>query len=455
VHRVGFATPPAPTIVAGALTAGYGFTESQGTGDSVHHRQTARGAISAAIAPVFAAALRADERYDLHPDDGTGKNDGWVLASGLTLRGTFKVSPTFSLGPDIAVLFPGAESVSSSFKATTVDGRLLASIADHGTHAGLAAGFRLDRTAKTAEDAARLRPGDRLALGVSDYNAVLAGLGVAQALGSTTIKGELSADLLVGSGAPSLSKSPMRVAVGLDQALGRSLVFAVLFEASLSGRPSTLAGAPLVPVEPRLAGMLGLRYHLDQATAAPVTYEAAPPPPTPKVEVPPPPQQVSFDARVADMDGQPIRDARVTLQIDGKPFTPAGDGRGGYHLDAVPQGKGTVHAEADGFKALDRSIDIGKQSAKLDLKLEAAVLSAQVRGLVRSYQGKPLAAKIRIEPGGLEGQTDETGMFQIDVQPGEYDVEIESAGFATQRRHVKVDKQGVVVINADLVKGKK
>ena len=74
---------------------------------------------------------------------------------------------------------------------------------------------------------------------------------------------------------------------------------------------------------------------------------------------------------------------------------------------------------------------------------------------MRSYQGKPLAAKIRIEPGGLEGQTDETGMFQIDVQPGEYDVEIESAGFATQRRHVKVDKQGVVVINADLVKGKK
>jgi uncharacterized membrane protein len=73
---------------------------------------------------------------------------------------------------------------------------------------------------------------------------------------------------------------------------------------------------------------------------------------------------------------------------------------------------------------------------------------------VRSYQGKPIAAKITIDPGGAEAQTDDQGFFQVDVQPGEYDVRIEAPGFAPQKRHVKVDKQGVVVINADLVKGK-
>jgi hypothetical protein len=452
VYRTGFAIPLSPTIVAGGLTLGYGYTESQGVNDSAHHRQLARAALSGAPLPWLAIGARFDERYDRHPNDGTGKNAGWILGPSFSFRGTFQLSDAFFLGPDVAVILPGSESVSTSLSGTTVEGRLLASLTRGKAFAGLSAGFRLDRTGQTGKDAALMRPGSRLALGVSDYNAVLAAIGTAYALGTTTLKGELDGDLLVGKGAPSLSKSPLRVAAGLDQALGKALTLEAMVEACLSGRPDEAPNAPLVPVEPRVTGMLGLRFHIDKPAPPPV--EPAPKPAPVAAALPPPPKPVSLDVRLSDSDGQPVKDARMTLEMDGTTVKPSADGKGGYHLDSVPSGKGKLHAEADGIKPVDREIVIGEKPVALELKAEIALPSAQVRGLVRSYQGKPLAAKITVDPGGTEAQTDAQGFFQLDVQPGEYDVQIEAPGFAPQKRHVKVDKQGVVVINADLVKGK-
>ena len=47
---------------------------------------------------------------------------------------------------------------------------------------------------------------------------------------------------------------------------------------------------------------------------------------------------------------------------------------------------------------------------------------------------------------------DPSGTFQLDVPPGKYDIVIEASGYQTQRRKVSVDPQGVVILNADLVK---
>jgi uncharacterized membrane protein len=69
---------------------------------------------------------------------------------------------------------------------------------------------------------------------------------------------------------------------------------------------------------------------------------------------------------------------------------------------------------------------------------------------VRSFRGKPLAASIRLEPSAATTETDAEGFFQIDVPPGEYEVVIEAPGYQAQRRHAKVDQQGVVIVNADL-----
>jgi hypothetical protein len=61
---------------------------------------------------------------------------------------------------------------------------------------------------------------------------------------------------------------------------------------------------------------------------------------------------------------------------------------------------------------------------------------------------------VRVEPAGAETQTDAEGFFQIDVPPGQYEVVIEAPGYQPQRRAVKVEQQGVVIVNADLGQAK-
>jgi len=87
------------------------------------------------------------------------------------------------------------------------------------------------------------------------------------------------------------------------------------------------------------------------------------------------------------------------------------------------------------------------------VKLAPAPPTGQVRGLVRSFSGAGLRARIRIEPLGKEIQTDAAGNFQLDVPPGTYEVVVEASGHAAQRRHVQVPEDGVVILNADLLRG--
>ena len=87
------------------------------------------------------------------------------------------------------------------------------------------------------------------------------------------------------------------------------------------------------------------------------------------------------------------------------------------------------------------------------VRTRSALPAGQLRGLVRSFKGQALAAKVRIEPMGLESSTDKNGFFQIDVPPGDYEIVIEAPGFASQRRKTHVEQQGVVIVNADLTRG--
>ncbi len=443
----------APAFFSGALSVGYGFTESQGNGDSAHHRQLARLALGVAPIENFEVSLRLDERYDLHPDDGTGKDDGWVFDPRLGLRLPFRVSDGVALGPDFVAWLPGSESTGTSFEATTLDARLLATFGGPNTHFGVAAGYRLDNSGKAGENADRLAPGDRLALGISDYDAVLAALGFAHDLGGTILKAEVSADVLLGNGAPALMKSPLRAAAGLSQKLARTLALDFMIEGVLSSRPDVGPTEPLIPIEPRVTALIGLRYWLEPP---PPPAPPPPPPPPPKPPAPPKPTSVPLELQLIDDDGQPVTDAHVTLEVDGKKLDLTPDGQGGYKLEQAPFGHGKVHAEGEGIQPIDQPVELGPgEPVKVEAKAPVALPSAQVRGLVRSFTGKPVSAKIRVEPLGKEVTTDEKGNFVIDVEPGDYEVVIEAKGYETQRRNVTVEKQGVVVLNADMVKGKK
>lgn len=457
LERTAFATPLAPAFLSGALTLGYGFTEAQGVGDEAHHRQLGRLAVGIAPANWFAANLRLDERFDLHPDDGVGEDNGWVFDPRLGTRFTFPLNEELYVGPDLVAWLPGSESASESLKAVTLDARLLATFSDGSLSSGLAVGYRLDNSGKAGEDAARLSPGDRLALGLSDFDAILGSWGLAYDLGGTVLKGELSADLLVGSEAPPISESPLRVGAGVAHTLGAGFALDFSVEGVLSARPDFGPSDPLVPIEPRVTGMVGLRYRLEPPAKAASTRpdESAPKPVTP--EAPAQPTTVPVELHLIDDDDQPVVDANVELEIDGQKYPLTGDGNGNYKLEQAPigKGRGKLRASGEGITPIEKDVELGAgKPVKVEAKAPVALPTAQVRGLVRSFQGKPLKAKVRVEPSGKEVSTDEKGAFVIDVEPGEYEVVIEAQGFETQRRTVKVAKQGVVVLNADLVKGR-
>ncbi len=454
VHRTAFATPLAPAYFSGALTLGYGYTEAQGVGDSAHHRQLGRLALAAAPADWFAASLRFDERYDLHPDDGLGKDDGWVFDPRLGARFSVPLDDVLHVGPDVVAWLPGSESLSTSLEALTVDARLLATFSDASFSSGIAVGYRFDNSSKAGEDADRLSPGDRLALGLSDFDAVLGAFGMAYDFGGTVVKGEFSAELLMGTDAPPVADWPLRAAAGLAQVLGRGFALDLTVEGVLSSRPDFGPGDPLVPIEPRVTGLLGLRYRLEPTPEA----RPPPPPPAPPPAAPPPkPTTVPVELHLIDDDGQPVVDASVELEVDGQKYPLGGDGNGNYKIEQAPigKGRGKLRASGEGISPIEKDVQLGgEEPVKVEAKAPVALPTAQVRGLVRSFQGKPLKAKIRVEPSGKEVSTDDKGAFVIDVDPGQYEVVIESPGFETQRRSVKVAKQGVVVLNADLVKSR-
>jgi hypothetical protein len=89
---------------------------------------------------------------------------------------------------------------------------------------------------------------------------------------------------------------------------------------------------------------------------------------------------------------------------------------------------------------------------QIDVSLAPAATGSQLRGLVRSYAGKGLRASVRVEPGGIQAECDDDGVFSIDLAPGDYDVIVEAQGYRPQKRRLTVGKDGVTVLNADLQK---
>jgi hypothetical protein len=448
LHRVGLATPARPALAA---TLGYGYTEKQDDHDGAHHRLSLRAAAALPVTTWLSVGPVLDGRYDLHRHDS-----GTVLDAALLARAT--VSPgAWRLGAELRGWVPGAENAGTMARAASLDARALVGAELGVVRLASAVGFRLDRSSAAGKDAARLGPGDRLALGLSDYDAVLLGLGTAIPLGKNELIAEASGDVLVGRGAPGLSQSPLRLAAGVRRELSPALGVELLAVGSLSGKPDLTATGPLVPNEPRVSLLAGVRYSFLPAPNANATEPVAPAPsakPAPPPEPSPArPSDALVEITLRDEQNAPVSDASVVLTRGAERSELAQDGPGRYRREHVAAGAAVVGVEAKGFQALERGVTIEPGvPLRLDLVLSAVAPPSQVRGLIRSLAGKGLSAKIRVEPAGLEATTDADGAFRIDLPPGSYDVVIESPGYAPQRRHVAVDPEGVVILNAELVK---
>ncbi len=445
-----------PRRFSAAGSAGYGFTEAQSSSDGAHHRLSGDAAAAIAPLPELEVALRFDGRYDLHPDDGGGAHstavgDPRLLARAGTRAGRFLV------GGELAAWFPGKDAPSLTPGAATVDANVLGAWASHsgGVVVAAQAGFRFDNSKNASPDTSRLRFGDRLSLGLSSSNAALVGVGASAAVAPhTDVLGELSADLLVGSSAPPASKSPMRVGVGARQHLSDALLLELVAEVSPSGRPSLTPADPLVPVEPRFSVMAGVRYRLPFDQPAAPAVEASPeirekPAPT-AVK---PPTAADLTVHVSGQGGAPLENVVVEVRVGEKTERLSAGADGNFVGHGLPVGPAHVTVNADGFSSLEKDVEIGGQGEPVALELSPAPPSGQLRGLVRSFNGKGLAASIRVEPLGVEAKADAEGNFTLDVPPGNYEVVIRADRFKPQRRKIHVDQNGVTVLNAELFEG--
>jgi hypothetical protein len=447
--RVGVAGLGRPGAISAAAGLGGGVTEGLSDSDSAHARFAGSAAASFDAASWFNLGAWLGGRYDLHPRDARGSDDGFVAESELSARLAGQLG-SLGLGLEAAAWLPGGSDIGKSFSALGADGRLLLSHQGADWVQAGYAGYRLDRSAKAAGDPQRLRFGDRTALGASDFDALLLGFGAGRVLGRTLLFGEATAQLLLGS--PKLAASPIWLTLGLRQGLGPPGLRAELsLDALASARPEVGSGAPLFPIEPRVTLHLVLSYRFGEAIAVKPQQQPARPPPPVAPPAPPAPKPTSVELALLDDRGQPLTRAEVVV-AQGDDVTPLVETEPGhYRLSPARPGRARLRIKAEGFQPLERDIEMGSgNELHLDVKVEQALPAGQVRGLVRSYRGKALSASIRLEPGGAQTKTDAEGFFQIDVPPGEYEVVIEALGYEPQRRKAKVDEHGVVIVNADL-----
>jgi Carboxypeptidase regulatory-like domain len=458
---VAIADALSPGELSFAAQSGYGFTESIANADKGHHRMAGHLAIGYGATNDLSLALRLSGRFDSHPDDVQGSDDGYAGTPTLSARygSRFGAEDRFLIGAQLDATIPGRTAPSLAFDAATVDARgLLAYAVSDNVMIASQLGYRLDNSANAKPDLDRLRPGDRIALGLSDSDAVLFGLGAIVSSGATEYLMDATADLLVGSKAPSASQSPIRVAAGIRHHLGARWQLLALATYSPSSRPAVGANDPLVPIEPRFIGTVGLAYAFGNAHETPVVVvKSTDPivvkdPPKPDEPVVSPPQQSTFDLEVVVLGGgrsQPGVQVEISINNDNKSLPTDSNGR--IVASKLPVGELTVRVQANGFRPFELKRTVSaSETIKLEAALQDKTPAGQMRGLIRSFGGAPVRAEIEVEPLGTTFQTQTDGTFKVDVPPGKYKIKVRANGYESQYRSLKVEDDGVTVLNVDL-----
>lgn len=438
---------------------GYALTESLADAPGPHHRVLGGAALSGHPLPWLGLALRFDGRADYHPADAMGRDRGSVATAGLSVRGATRLANGLGLGANVSVGTRGGTSDSFGFDGLVLEATGLASYVRGGFSLAAEGGFRIDRSARALPSNVRFRPGDNLALGVSDFHAVLVRLGAGYRTGAFETFGELSADVLVGDGAPSFARGPLHVAVGARLYAVDALALEAVLDLGASKRGAVGNGdaVPYYVIEPRVALRLGVTYRFARGVedAAPISEEG--------VEASPPEDDSAHEARepvageralrgtVLDASGAPLVDAHVVVRVGDVTRDAYADGSGAFAVEGIPPGEATLTITATHHVPVTRVLGDGALEVPADaLRMQQAAPAGVIRGLVRNFDGQPLRATVRLRPGAASVQTAADGTFQVEVAPGRYTVSVESPGFASQSRQLELTDGQVTIFNVDL-----
>jgi hypothetical protein len=252
-------------------------------------------------------------------------------------------------------------------------------------------------------------------------------------------------------------QSPLRVAGGARYEISERLQAEATAIVALSSRPSLRPEAAWVPIEPRVLILLGLSYSWS------LVQKEAPPPPKPTtpvaetLEAKPQPKLARLQGQIVDDQGQPLPDAKLTLvAADGSELEAISDGEGKYQFDKVPFGASELEAHAVGFETQRWQTDVNQAEIKepKPQALKQAVDVGVLRGLIRSFDSKPLKAKVSVaDARGKQVQTrssGDDGRFEIELPPGQYKVSVEAPGFKKFTQTMRIKGNGVSVLNADM-----
>jgi hypothetical protein len=224
-------------------------------------------------------------------------------------------------------------------------------------------------------------------------------------------------------------------------------------DVSFSARPD-LDDDALVPTDPRFGGFLTVTWRPGAKAPVKVEVEEKEEPPEEKPEekdLPPPIPTSPVQGTVIDEGGRPLADVEVVLKREGAPDVVErsyADGR--FEFKDVPEGPVEVIIKTPGYDEIKFQFGEDEKREK-EVILYPSLPAGQVKGEVRDLKGNPLPeTKITISPGDKVVDVSEEGTFSLELAPGRYTVRFDHPDLSAQKRVIRVQDRGVVILNIAL-----